>query len=1700
MPDGTTAPAVDTTEKFVVRYRYGEGILLEGNTRPFKEEIKSAWPRWRWFRSLGQWGVQRTRDSVLSRSKVEGYAKGLQAAGMPNVEVDYEAPEVNDLRDFAELKKERDERSLDRADRLSDRAERLHDKAAAEFGASSAAVAGIPLGQPILVGHHSEKRHRRDLDRSHRAMRRGVEANKQAKHTEWTERSTRLRHAKSQTPSFAIRRLKELTAERRKVEVVLTGKTPKGWRGEVPHGPAGGDYGERLKLRRAELDNQISFYRATVEKDHVPITPEMVTAGKVRVGDVVMTEFGPARVGRLRKSSILAQHRRGPNSAPFSRVWVPRSLLAEREGTASPPSSAARKKLSKDQKNKGLLEITAKHKITPEESWPQILRVKAVLVDAERQGLGAEMFTWLRQNQIQRSDTVGEAYGYARGVVAFERGSWPPPPTRGSYYGKDHFNGLLSSLKHHAAIEELVRVAKAWPQEMEELTKGRYRFWFNDGRIAALALQSIHDLRLSLMADVVRGARPTLAMARQARDSAVASATSQLARLKTLLDPSLYDPSSSAEEVYPRLCEIDPEGAGRVLNEVFGVEFPDDQKRAAYSLCGGDTTLAKVKEKATEEAEDRRERKAELAALRHADARDLIAIRADASQRGELTPRRFNAAYKRLHPKLTSEERRRRSMTLRRTTSGIQATVRGPRDAGFTGPSVKGDEGDAIAALWTLVKEAAGSTKGTVTTEKTSSLTKLRTGPTPPAPPTAVDIEEIARRHGITKDRRWPTSESLRAAMLEALRHGEGPRMLRWLQRHRIQQPKYLAEHYGYASGVIALENKAWPPRPIRGKTYGLHYFLGLVDSLEHESVVAELRDYAATWPKRMEEITHGAFRLWFDEKYDRDARSLIEDEHRSQAIVIPTEKKPDVARAKRVRELTLRVATKLLSTMRTMADPSLYDPASNPREVFPTLCSVDSTAAGRVLKDVFGIAFPENLRLRASQLCTGERTLDEVTQEAAEETKQARTKEVASEVERQQALEREAKVLAASTAVSTVTPTPPSTTEPRKESGRMWSVDEEGFALTSPRGEGPRVVVPSGHQPNLIDMGPPDHGVLERQRAEELARRRGAPKNEATPLLESTTTEEPVPPTETTQDATKSDEPVARLEYVDVATGSSAHPSEPGTLSTGRVLATVDGEVVEIDREDLLGRGTDADPRKRTYRFDEESPADYEAQAKAKKADRKKRPKKSKGAVPKGPRKTFDSASKAAALFYDNNAAFFDHIPDPWDGLRDWMDGLEVRVGKGHRKLAQTPAGKRILGNRHASQAIRSALAYLFGGAKGRRWEAVPWDQVDRLGEALESYFQAPSDGGQPGLTWRPFTGTVRVEDLDAMSPEQRDAIRRQEAVKEIGEQLDPLRTAYERAKECLPKAVRQVIERRISEWSRWVKNPQEIPEYACEPDPETMGHLCNYPAVAGELAQLRRSCDDAYDPAWAASESKSGTPGFPDTSAGEDEVAPTEGVSAAACCGTSKPIPRSSAPVVSKPKTTRVKKPPKKTKKQSTTTARKKATKSAAMTPAEKRKARAELRKATTQERERRAAERSAQRLQCSAVAAEAQAKTIDLDPYRKRVTAAGKAVKEAEGNAAKLEKTVASARRAAAALRGKAVAPKDRRAARKKLEDARCALKVAKSKLTQRKRDHRRATTELRTAKTRAEKRQAVANKKKRRAERATSRAAALGKGGK
>lgn len=109
---------------------------------------------------------------------------------------------------------------LDRAENRSERFEQYSENRARDAEQAQQAVSAIadniPLGQPILVGHHSEKRARRDAKRIENGMRKAIKAFKTSEY--WTDRAAAsIRHAKYlERPDVRARRIKKLEAASRK--------------------------------------------------------------------------------------------------------------------------------------------------------------------------------------------------------------------------------------------------------------------------------------------------------------------------------------------------------------------------------------------------------------------------------------------------------------------------------------------------------------------------------------------------------------------------------------------------------------------------------------------------------------------------------------------------------------------------------------------------------------------------------------------------------------------------------------------------------------------------------------------------------------------------------------------------------------------------------------------------------------------------------------------------------------------------------------------------------------------------------------------------------------------------------------------------------------------------------------------------------------------------------------------------------------------------------------------------------------------------------------------------------------------------------------------------------------------------------------------------------------------------------------------
>lgn len=116
------------------------------------------------------------------------------------------------------------ERREARAERLRDWAGKRETKSAAAFETAHQVGEGIPFGQPILVGHHSEGRARKDQQRIENSMRAGVENMRTAeRHSEKADNIERQLDASIYSDDEdAIERLEErlegLEAERDRIK------------------------------------------------------------------------------------------------------------------------------------------------------------------------------------------------------------------------------------------------------------------------------------------------------------------------------------------------------------------------------------------------------------------------------------------------------------------------------------------------------------------------------------------------------------------------------------------------------------------------------------------------------------------------------------------------------------------------------------------------------------------------------------------------------------------------------------------------------------------------------------------------------------------------------------------------------------------------------------------------------------------------------------------------------------------------------------------------------------------------------------------------------------------------------------------------------------------------------------------------------------------------------------------------------------------------------------------------------------------------------------------------------------------------------------------------------------------------------------------------------------------------------------------
>jgi hypothetical protein len=108
--------------------------------------------------------------------------------------------------------------SAERADRLEARAMKASERGKAAYNKAHHIGSFIPMGQPILIGHHSERRHRRDLERIDNNMRTFVNESDKAKKLEDKAADSISHRAYLERPGVIDRRIKRLEATLRRLE------------------------------------------------------------------------------------------------------------------------------------------------------------------------------------------------------------------------------------------------------------------------------------------------------------------------------------------------------------------------------------------------------------------------------------------------------------------------------------------------------------------------------------------------------------------------------------------------------------------------------------------------------------------------------------------------------------------------------------------------------------------------------------------------------------------------------------------------------------------------------------------------------------------------------------------------------------------------------------------------------------------------------------------------------------------------------------------------------------------------------------------------------------------------------------------------------------------------------------------------------------------------------------------------------------------------------------------------------------------------------------------------------------------------------------------------------------------------------------------------------------------------------------------
>lgn len=301
-----------------ITHTHEAGTIIEGTAKGDGTAAILKANRWRWGRSISAWYVPNSRDRLPQHHVITRTAAALEAAGfeLETLQLDMTT------RSTAEVEAAKAERQAARIDALDAKAERKTSRADELWQKHGRDVASLPEGgEPIKIGHHSERRHRNAIDKAHNSARRGIdaqhEAEEAARRAEAAAHTTGARY----NPVTVANRIEKIAADIRRWERQIDADVydaEKGYRPATEEQKAkrAAHYAPRLD----EMRDQLAYWQQVREDQIASGQATGYSPETVKKGDAVKIRGTWYKVARANAKTVSVE-------TPYS--WTDRSPWAE---------------------------------------------------------------------------------------------------------------------------------------------------------------------------------------------------------------------------------------------------------------------------------------------------------------------------------------------------------------------------------------------------------------------------------------------------------------------------------------------------------------------------------------------------------------------------------------------------------------------------------------------------------------------------------------------------------------------------------------------------------------------------------------------------------------------------------------------------------------------------------------------------------------------------------------------------------------------------------------------------------------------------------------------------------------------------------------------------------------------------------------------------------------------------------------------------------------------------------------------------------------------------------------------------------------------------------------------------------------------------------------------------------------------------